>query len=130
MHAWFTTALWVPRSTSFGVINSPFGKLPLRASISRSPIRRCSSVSYLWVTSSRRDLAERTICACAISSRYFEVPRGVDQQSGRKGDTYEIAFHEYYVCQTYLPKVLDVGLKPYMHWRNTGMQLSVWLRKR
>jgi ubiquinone/menaquinone biosynthesis C-methylase UbiE/rRNA maturation protein Nop10 len=42
---------------------------------------------------------------------------------------YEIAFHEYDVCHTYMPKVLDVVLKPYMKKTNTGMQLTVWLRK-
>lgn len=43
---------------------------------------------------------------------------------------YEVAFHEYYVCQTYMPKIADYILKPYMRWTNTGMQLCVWLRKR
>lgn len=43
---------------------------------------------------------------------------------------YEIAFHEYYVCQTYMPKIADYLLKPYMEWTNTGMQLCVWLRKK
>jgi len=43
---------------------------------------------------------------------------------------YNLAFHEYYVCQTYMPKIMDVFLKPYMKWTNTGMQLCVWLRKR
>lgn len=44
--------------------------------------------------------------------------------------SYELAFHEYYVCQTYMPKIADYFLKPYMRWTNTGMQLCVWLRKR
>lgn len=43
---------------------------------------------------------------------------------------YELAFHEYYVCQTFMPKIFDYILKPYMHWTNTGMQLCVWLRKK
>lgn len=42
---------------------------------------------------------------------------------------YEIAFHEYYVCNTYMPRLADFILKPYMKWTNTGMQLCVWLRK-
>ena len=42
---------------------------------------------------------------------------------------YSVAFHEYYVCQTYMPKLADYLLKPYMKWTNTGMQLCVWLRK-
>ncbi|MFM7079241.1 MAG: class I SAM-dependent methyltransferase [Bacteroidota bacterium] len=42
---------------------------------------------------------------------------------------YELAYHEYYVCLTYMPKILDLVLKPYMRWTNTGMQLCVWLRK-
>jgi ubiquinone/menaquinone biosynthesis C-methylase UbiE len=42
---------------------------------------------------------------------------------------YEIAFYEYYVCQTFMPKLMDIVLKPYMKRTNTGMQLCVWLRK-
>lgn len=44
--------------------------------------------------------------------------------------SYELAFHEYYVCQTFMPKIADYILKPYMRWTNTGMQLCVWLRKK
>lgn len=43
---------------------------------------------------------------------------------------YEIAFYEYYVCQTFLPKALDYFIKPYMRKSNTGMQLCIWLRKK
>lgn len=46
------------------------------------------------------------------------------QQNG-----YEVVFHEYYVCQTFLPKILDPILKPYMKATNQGMQLCVWLKK-
>lgn len=42
---------------------------------------------------------------------------------------YEVAFHEYYVCQTFMPKIADYILKPYMKMTNQGMQLCVWLRK-
>lgn len=47
-----------------------------------------------------------------------------------KQHSYELAFHEYYVCQTFMPKIADYFLKPYMRWTNTGMQLCVWLRKK
>ena len=43
---------------------------------------------------------------------------------------YEIAFYQYYVCKTFMPKFFDFFLKPYMRMTNTGMQLCVWLRKR
>ncbi len=43
---------------------------------------------------------------------------------------YELALHEYYVCQTFMPKIADSILVPYMKWTNTGMQLCVWLRKK
>lgn len=47
-----------------------------------------------------------------------------------KLNKYEIAFHEYYVGQkTYMPKILDYIIKPYMRWTNKEMQLCVWLRK-
>lgn len=42
---------------------------------------------------------------------------------------YEIAHHEYYVCQTYMPHLFDPILKWYMGRTDTGMQLSLWLRK-
>lgn len=42
---------------------------------------------------------------------------------------YEIVFHEYYVCNTYLPKFLDSILRPIMKRTKTGMQLCVWLKK-
>ena len=45
-------------------------------------------------------------------------------------NNYEIAHHEYYVCDTYLPKIFDPILTPYMKWTNKGMQLCVWLRKK
>ncbi len=42
---------------------------------------------------------------------------------------YEIAHHEYYVCQTYMPRMFDPLLKWYMGSTDKGMQLSLWLRK-
>lgn len=46
-----------------------------------------------------------------------------------KENNYEIASHEYFVCETYFPKAFDFILKKYMKKTNTGMQLSIWLRK-
>ena len=43
---------------------------------------------------------------------------------------YDIAFHEYFVCATYMPSVLDKIIRPYMARTNRGMQLSIWLQKR
>lgn len=45
-------------------------------------------------------------------------------------NSYEIAFYEFYVCQTYMPKIVDYFIKPYMKSTNKGMQLCVWLRKK
>lgn len=47
-----------------------------------------------------------------------------------KKHNYEIAHHQYDVCQTFLPKFLDFILVPYMKKTNKGLQLSVWLRKK
>ena len=48
-----------------------------------------------------------------------------------KHSNYEIAHHEYYVCDIYfLPKVFHGVLKWYMSKTNQGMQLAVWLRKK
>lgn len=46
-----------------------------------------------------------------------------------KQNNYEIAFHEYYVCQTFMPRIVDYFLKPYMRRTKKGMELCVWLRK-
>lgn len=46
-----------------------------------------------------------------------------------KKNDYSIADNGYYVCNTYLPKLFDLFIKPYMKWTNAGMQLVVWLRK-
>ncbi|MCE7863099.1 MAG: hypothetical protein DYG99_06100 [Bacteroidetes bacterium CHB5] len=43
---------------------------------------------------------------------------------------YKIVFHEYYVAQTFMPKVLDFVLVPIMRHTNKGMQLCVWLQKK
>ncbi len=45
-------------------------------------------------------------------------------------NSYKIAYYEYYVCQTYMPKFFDKILTPYMKKTNTGMQLCVWLQKK
>lgn len=46
-------------------------------------------------------------------------------------NNYELAFHEYYVCDVYfIPKLFHPLLKWYMKKTNKGMQLAVWLRKK
>lgn len=47
-----------------------------------------------------------------------------------KQNNYEIAFHEYFVCQTYMPKIISPILHWYMKKTDKGMQLSIWLRKK
>lgn len=44
-------------------------------------------------------------------------------------NNYQIAFFEYYVCYTNMPKFLDPLLKSYMRKTNRGMQLCVWIKK-
>ncbi len=46
-----------------------------------------------------------------------------------KKNQFEIVHSEYYVCTTYMPKLLDVFLVPYMRLTKKGMQLCVWLKK-
>jgi 2-polyprenyl-3-methyl-5-hydroxy-6-metoxy-1,4-benzoquinol methylase len=43
---------------------------------------------------------------------------------------YDIAFYEFQVANTFLPKILDPVIKPVMSVTKTGMQLEIWLRKR
>lgn len=45
-------------------------------------------------------------------------------------NNYEIVDFRYPVCETFMPKVLDPILKSYMKRTNTGMDLSIWLRKK
>ena len=42
---------------------------------------------------------------------------------------YEVVHHDYYICETFLPKKLDFILKPIMKKFNSGMQLCVYLKK-
>lgn len=47
-----------------------------------------------------------------------------------KTHNYEVVDTEYYVCETYMPMILNFILIPYMKLTNKGMQLCVWLRKK
>jgi 2-polyprenyl-3-methyl-5-hydroxy-6-metoxy-1,4-benzoquinol methylase len=47
-----------------------------------------------------------------------------------KANDYDIAFHDFHVASTFLPKILDPVIKPIMSVTKTGMQLEIWLRKR
>jgi 2-polyprenyl-3-methyl-5-hydroxy-6-metoxy-1,4-benzoquinol methylase len=53
--------------------------------------------------------------------------KSFQQHALRSG--YKIVHHEYYVCQTFMPRVVDYIIKPIMRWTDTGMQLCVWLGK-
>ena len=44
-------------------------------------------------------------------------------------NSYKVVYHEYFVCRTFMPKILDVFLRPLMKYTNTGMELCVWLTK-
>ncbi len=42
---------------------------------------------------------------------------------------YRILDYHYYVCDTFMPKVLNPLIRAYMKYTKTGMQLVVWLAK-
>ena len=44
-------------------------------------------------------------------------------------NNYKIKDHCYYVCRTFMPKILDPLLKNYMRKTDSGMQLCIWLEK-
>lgn len=46
-----------------------------------------------------------------------------------KKNNYDIAEYKYWVSWTYMPKIFDSILKPYMRMTNTGMLLDIWLKK-
>jgi hypothetical protein len=43
---------------------------------------------------------------------------------------YEIAYHQFDVCDTFMPKILNKVIVPYRQNTNSGMQLEIWLRKK
>lgn len=43
---------------------------------------------------------------------------------------YEIAAYDFFVCDTFLPGWLDIVIVPLIKRTDTGMQLTIWLRKR
>jgi 2-polyprenyl-3-methyl-5-hydroxy-6-metoxy-1,4-benzoquinol methylase len=51
-------------------------------------------------------------------------------QKNGENSGYEVVKHRYMVCSTYLPKILDPIVKPFMRMTNRGMQLEVWLKKK
>lgn len=51
------------------------------------------------------------------------------QKHAEKND-YTVVHHEYYVCDTFMPKGIDKLLELYMKKSNTGMQLCIWLGKK
>lgn len=53
--------------------------------------------------------------------------KSFEQNANR--NQYDIMHVEYYVCATYMPKILDILLVPYMQLTKQGMQLCVWLKK-
>jgi len=44
-------------------------------------------------------------------------------------NNYTIVQHNYLVCKTFMPKILDPILKKLMELTNTGMELALWLKK-
>ena len=58
----------------------------------------------------------------------YEFAIGCFDANG-KNSGYTVAYHEYYVCQTYMPRILSPLLRWIMERTSTGMQLCVWLRK-
>lgn len=50
------------------------------------------------------------------------------QLNGKKNN-YRVIDSYYLVCDTFMPKVFDTVLVPFMKYTKTGMQLYVWLQK-
>ena len=51
-------------------------------------------------------------------------------EHSKRNNTYEFSFHEYYVCSAEpFPRFAHPVLNRIMKLTNTGMQLTVWLRK-
>jgi 2-polyprenyl-3-methyl-5-hydroxy-6-metoxy-1,4-benzoquinol methylase len=50
-------------------------------------------------------------------------------EQNAKINNYEILDYTYYVCDTFMPKILNPLLIPFMKYTKTGMELAIWLRK-
>ncbi len=50
------------------------------------------------------------------------------EQNG-KLNGYSVASYQFHVCETFMPRIADFMVKPIMKITNTGLQLTVWLRK-
>jgi len=59
---------------------------------------------------------------------HFEFSLDSFKENGKR-NAYSIAYHQYFVCKTFLPKILDAPLKRYMGKTDSGMEIEVWLRK-
>ncbi len=87
-----------------------------------------NKISNLYYTLRGSDYVSN-ISPMHVPFHLFEFGLKSFQENGRINN-YEIAFYEYFVCQTYMPRFLDFFIKPYMKNTNTGMQLSIWLKKK
>lgn len=45
-------------------------------------------------------------------------------------NNYKIVSFDYHICNTFLPNSLDFIFKPLMKFTNTGMEISVWIKKK
>ena len=58
----------------------------------------------------------------------YEFTRKSFEENGRLLG-YTIAAEQYYVCESYLPKIIDRPARALMKAGKSGMQLGVWLKK-
>ena len=58
----------------------------------------------------------------------YEFTLGSFTRNG-KAQGYEMAHHEYFICETYMPRILDPLLRRIMKSTDTGMEIGVWLKK-
>lgn len=67
-------------------------------------------------------------CPMHVPYHLYEfTPRSF--QLHAKANHYSIAHYEYYVCESYMPKVVKPLFNLAMRISKTGMQLAIWLRK-
>ncbi len=103
----------------------PGGVIQIEVPSSKWLINRISNIYYKIKGS---DYVSN-ISPMHVPFHLFEFGLKSFSENGRINN-YEIAFHEYFICQTYMPRFLDFFIKPYMKYSKTGMQLSIWLKKK
>jgi SAM-dependent methyltransferase len=74
--------------------------------------------------------SDYVVNTCPMHPPYhlYEFGLGSFRENGEVNG-YKVVYHEYYVCDSYMPRILRPVFDTVMRLTGTGMQLAVWLGK-